>query len=42
MVAGLSDAELVTVPNVGHAPSLDEPESQAAMDRLLERVLARS
>jgi pimeloyl-ACP methyl ester carboxylesterase len=42
MVAGLSDAELVTVPNVGHAPSLDEPESQAAIDRLLERVLARA
>ncbi len=41
MVAGLSDAELVTVPNVGHAPSLDEPESLAAIDRLLERVLAR-
>ena len=41
MVAGLSDAELVTVPRVGHAPSLDEPESLAAIDRLLERVLAR-
>ncbi len=41
MAAELSDVELVTVPNVGHAPSLDEPESQAAIDRLLERVLAR-
>ncbi len=41
MAAELSDAELVTVPGVGHAPSLDEPESRAAIDRLLERVLAR-
>lgn len=32
-------AELVTVPNVGHAPALDEPESVAAIDRLLDRVL---
>lgn len=32
-------AEVVTVPNVGHAPDLDEPESIAAVDRLLERVL---
>jgi pimeloyl-ACP methyl ester carboxylesterase len=35
------DAELVVVPDVGHTPSLEEPEAQAAMDRLLERVLAR-
>lgn len=34
------DAELVEVPDVGHTPSLEEPEAQAAMDRLLERVLA--
>lgn len=34
-------AELVTVPNVGHAPDFDEPESIAAVDRLLERVLER-
>ena len=34
-------AELVTVPNVGHAPDFDEPESIAAVDRLLERVLRR-
>jgi pimeloyl-ACP methyl ester carboxylesterase len=34
-------AELVTVPNVGHAPDFDEPESIAAVDRLLERVLDR-
>ncbi|MFY9351818.1 MAG: alpha/beta hydrolase [Sphingobium sp.] len=32
-------AELVTVPDVGHAPALDEPESVAAIDRLLARVL---
>ena len=32
-------AELVTVPDVGHAPVLDEPESLAAIDRLLDRVL---
>ena len=31
-------AELVTVPEVGHAPSFDEPESIAALNRLLERV----
>lgn len=34
-------AELVTVPRVGHAPTLDEPEAVAAVDRLLERVLTR-
>ena len=32
-------AELVTVPDVGHAPALDEPEAAAGIDRLLERVL---
>jgi pimeloyl-ACP methyl ester carboxylesterase len=36
-----SDAELVTVPNVGHAPNLEEAEAQVAIDRLLERVMAR-
>ncbi|HVF83968.1 MAG TPA: alpha/beta hydrolase [Sphingomicrobium sp.] len=35
------EAELITVPDVGHAPSFDEPESIAALDRLLERVRAR-
>lgn len=34
-------AELVTVPGVGHAPDFDEPESIAAVDRLLQRVLER-
>ena len=32
-------AELVTVPDVGHTPVLDEPESVAAIDRLLARIL---
>ena len=35
------DAELVVVPAVGHTPNLEEPEAQEAMDRLLERVMAR-
>ena len=30
--------ESVTVPRVGHAPTLDEPEAQAAIDALLKRV----
>ncbi|MGZ8281535.1 MAG: alpha/beta fold hydrolase [Allosphingosinicella sp.] len=30
--------ELVTVPRVGHAPTLDEPEAQAAIDALLTKV----
>ena len=41
MASAIPDVELVTVPNVGHAPSLDEPESLAAIERLLARVLAR-
>jgi pimeloyl-ACP methyl ester carboxylesterase len=32
--------ESVTVPGVGHAPTLEEPQAVAAIDRLLERVLA--
>ncbi len=40
MAVALGDAELVTVPAVGHTPSFEEPESQAALDRLLDRVLA--
>jgi pimeloyl-ACP methyl ester carboxylesterase len=35
------DAELVVVPDVGHTPNLEEPESHAAMDRLLARVIER-
>ncbi|MCM8730209.1 alpha/beta fold hydrolase [Hephaestia sp. GCM10023244] len=38
MIAALPDAELVTVPDVGHAPTLDEPAVVAAIDRLLGRV----
>lgn len=38
MAATLPNAELVTVPGIGHAPILDEPEAVAAIDRLLERV----
>jgi pimeloyl-ACP methyl ester carboxylesterase len=30
----------VTVPRTGHAPTLDEPEAQAAIDDLLKRVAA--
>ena len=30
--------ESVTVPRVGHAPTLDEPEAVKAIDALLERV----
>lgn len=32
-------AELVTVPQVGHAPTMGEPEAVAGIDRLLARVL---
>jgi pimeloyl-ACP methyl ester carboxylesterase len=35
------DAELVVVPAAGHTPSLEEPEVQEAMDRLLQRVMDR-
>lgn len=38
MVARHPDAELVTVPGVGHAPLLEEPEALAAIDRLLARA----
>src|SRR5919205_2115775 len=33
------DLEMVTIPRVGHAPSLEEPEAVGAINRLLERVL---
>jgi pimeloyl-ACP methyl ester carboxylesterase len=32
------DVELVTVSGVGHAPTLDEPEAVAAIERLLARI----
>ena len=38
MLARLPDAEAVTVPRVGHAPTLDEPIVAEAIDRLLARV----
>jgi pimeloyl-ACP methyl ester carboxylesterase len=41
MATEIPDVETVTIPNVGHAPDLSEPESVAAIDRLLERVLKR-
>jgi pimeloyl-ACP methyl ester carboxylesterase len=37
MAQRLPDAELVTVPNTGHAPTLEEPEAATAVDRLLAR-----
>ena len=42
MANEIADVELVTVPRVGHAPTFDEPESIAALDRLFARVLAKS
>ena len=33
--------DCVTVPGVGHAPDLDEPEAITAIDAFLERVVAR-
>jgi pimeloyl-ACP methyl ester carboxylesterase len=38
MKARNPDLESATIPAVGHAPTLDEPESIAAIDRLLARV----
>ena len=41
MATEIEDVEVLTVPGVGHAPDLDEPEAVAAIDRLLDRVLKR-
>ncbi|WP_324808830.1 alpha/beta hydrolase [Sphingomonas sp. LY29] len=41
MTREIDDAELVTVPDVGHTPNLEEPESLDGIERLLTRVLAR-
>jgi pimeloyl-ACP methyl ester carboxylesterase len=38
MQAEMPLMESVTVPNVGHAPTLDEPDVQAAIDTLLSRA----
>ena len=37
MVEAIPGAELVTVPGVGHAPELNEPEAIAAIDDFLAR-----
>lgn len=41
MASEIPDVEVVTVPGVGHAPDLEEPEAVAAIDHLLQRVLKR-
>ena len=38
MLKRVPGSEAVTVARVGHAPTLDEPEVQAAIDRLLAKV----
>lgn len=38
MAQRLPDAEVLTLPGIGHAPTLDEPEARAAIDRLLARI----
>ena len=38
MLMALDRAELVTVPDVGHTPTLDEPDAVSAIERLLARV----
>lgn len=40
MAAAVPGAALVTVPRVGHAPTLDEPAVQAPLGRWLEQVAA--
>lgn len=42
MKARIPDLDLVEIPKVGHTPTLEEPASVEAVDRLLERVLATS
>ena len=38
MARRLKHAEVVSLPRIGHAPTLDEPEAAAAIERLLARV----
>jgi pimeloyl-ACP methyl ester carboxylesterase len=38
MAERLPKALTVTIPRVGHAPTLDEPEAQAVIERLLALV----
>ncbi|HZV19408.1 MAG TPA: alpha/beta hydrolase [Sphingobium sp.] len=42
MKARIPQMEVVTVPRVGHAPTLEEPEAIGAIDRLLASVLAQT
>ncbi len=41
MQADHSDLEALTLAGIGHAPTLDEPEAQQAIDRLLRRAQER-
>ena len=41
MLAEAPGMESVTIPNVGHAPTLDEPEAQVGIDGLLTRIMAK-
>ncbi|MDB5693745.1 MAG: alpha/beta hydrolase [Alphaproteobacteria bacterium] len=38
MRAEMPGLETVTIPRIGHAPTLEEPEAEAAIDRLLARI----
>jgi pimeloyl-ACP methyl ester carboxylesterase len=40
MTAAMPAAKAVTIPHVGHAPTLDEPDAIAAIEELLSAVLA--
>ena len=42
MQAEVTTMESVTIPNVGHAPTLEEPEAVAAIDALLGRIASWS
>jgi pimeloyl-ACP methyl ester carboxylesterase len=42
MQTRLPQMELVSVPRVGHAPTLEEPEAVAALDALLARISGES
>ena len=41
MAASCPSAKPCTVPRTGHAPTLEEPEAQAAIARLLARMIRR-
>jgi pimeloyl-ACP methyl ester carboxylesterase len=41
MTGEVPSMESATVPRVGHAPTLDEPEAQKAIDKLLKRVAGK-